>query len=63
MEVLDARVPREEGGAEDSCCHYICYIPAQKQVLTSLSDEHNPSTALTPPKVLAVKEFFGNRER
>lgn len=63
MEVLDARVPREKRGAKDSCFHYICYIPAQRQVLTSLSGEHNPSTALRPPKVLAVKEICGNSER
>lgn len=63
MKVLDGRIPREKRGAEDLCFHYICYIPAQRQVLTSLSDEHNPSTAPTPQKVLAVIEICGDKER
>lgn len=61
MEVLDARVPREKRGADYLCFHSFCYIPAQRQVLPSPSGEHNPSTALMPPK--GVEETCGNRER
>lgn len=35
----------------------------QRQVLTSSSGEHSPSTAFMPPEVLLANEISGNRER
>jgi len=58
MEVLDARVLREKIGAEDSCLHYICYIPAEGQVLTVSSGEHNPSTALGPKSTSSQRNLW-----